>query len=158
MKEEGVKSIHRFLANAIDFLFLLAITLILILPAIVALINTWVFANKLTSLALFLSSFVGGAVAALHVVFYLIFLPMSWNGQTLGKRFFRIKVVQNDGTPIKFRNMFVRTIASLVVIVLSLGLSLVVEVFNISLSKKHNSIFDVIASTKVVPVSLEEEN
>lgn len=45
---------------------------------------------------------------AIIIIFYFILIPMLYNGQTLGKRFFKIKIERTDGEKISWENYIVR--------------------------------------------------
>ena len=110
---------------------------------------------------------------------YFVLFAYFTNGQTLGKKLFKLKVVRQDGEKVKLSNLMLRTLLSgssifmgvniIVVIQLLLLLisqnqvyfyailfssmiSYVIEIIGLVLlfSKEHRSLDDIIASTKVI--------
>lgn len=110
---------------------------------------------------------------------YFVLFAYFTNGQTLGKKLFKLKVVRQDGEKVKLSNLMLRTLLSgssifmgvniIVVIQLLLLLisqnqvyfyailfssmiSYVIEIIGLVLlfSKEHRSLDDIIGSTKVI--------
>lgn len=110
---------------------------------------------------------------------YFVLFAYFTNGQTLGKKLFKLKVVRQDGEKVKLSNLMLRTLLSgssifmgvniIVVIQLLLlmipqnqvyfyailfssMISYVIEIIGLVLlfSKEHRSLDDIIASTKVI--------
>lgn len=144
---------NRILAGFFDFLILFALCLVVLIPSIVSLINLIVNNTALNSAAMYVSSFFSGALYVVLLVFYLVVLPVIWKGQTLGKKFFRIATIKANGKEIDYRTMVVREVAFIFFLFISLGLSLLIDIITIACSKKHNSYFDIIATTNVVDVT-----
>ncbi|NGM73581.1 RDD family protein [Sphingobacterium sp. SGL-16] len=87
----------------------------------------------------------------LPVFFYTIGCEMLLNGQTLGKRIMKLKVVKIDGTRATFYQYFIRWVANAVDIFLSMG---GVGLTSIILSQKGQRLGDIAADTTVI--SLKE--
>jgi len=102
----------RFLAALVDTL------LILILQVIVVLAVTWVLGSLAISvsesdvlpwlLALF------GLIAFFFLWGYYVFFELIWNGQSPGKRWVGLRVIQTDGTPITLTESLIRNLVRLV--------------------------------------------
>jgi uncharacterized RDD family membrane protein YckC len=102
----------RFLAALVDTL------LILILQVIVILAVTWVTNSMGVSvsesdllpwmLALF------GLIAFFFLWGYYVFFELIWNGQSPGKRWVGLRVIQIDGTPITLTESLIRNLVRLV--------------------------------------------
>jgi uncharacterized RDD family membrane protein YckC len=95
----------RFMAHAIDVLILLAVFLVL------------------SFLSIFLGSVLGGGnlalllwllVSFLLFVLYFPVLEGAWNGQTLGKRLMRIRVLGDRGEPVTLTQVAIRNLIRLV--------------------------------------------
>ena len=110
---------------------------------------------------------------------YFVLFAYFTNGQTLGKKLFKLKVVRQDGEKVKLSNLMLRTLLSgssifmgvnIIVIIqllllmipqnqvyfyailLSSMISYVIEIIGLVLlfSKEHRSLDDIIGSTKVI--------
>ena len=84
---------------------------------------------------------------ALFIVFfgYHLFQEWLWNGKTVGKAVFKIRVVRNNGQPIGFWESFGRNLLR-VVDVYSSGVGLMVMMFN----RKEKRCGDFVAGTIVI--------
>jgi uncharacterized RDD family membrane protein YckC len=92
----------------------------------------------------------GGLTLILTLVLiwaYFILLEWLWNGQTLGKRAFRLRVINEDGSPARFTAVLIRNLLRLVDFLPALyGLGVLVIV----LSPKSQRLGDLAAGTYVV--------
>jgi uncharacterized RDD family membrane protein YckC len=140
---------NRFLAALIDH----TIQLILIFAIGIALavmgVNFTNWWNALGNWAIAL------ALVLVFVIFsgYFVFFETIWNGQTPGKRLFRLRVIREDGRPIRFYEAMVRNLLRIgldampvlaVVPIYSVG---IVAVFFSSRSKRLG---DYVADTVVI--------
>jgi uncharacterized RDD family membrane protein YckC len=140
---------NRFLAALIDH----TIQLILIFAIGIALavmgVNFTDWWNSLGNWAIAL------ALVLVFVIFsgYFVFFETIWNGQTPGKRLFRLRVIREDGRPIRFYEAMVRNLLRIgldampvlaVVPIYSVG---IVAVFFSSRSKRLG---DYVADTVVI--------
>src|SRR5262245_61889484 len=95
---------NRFLAAAIDHL--IQITAIIIILVAAGALSDWqlfsamgVWAAALTVLILF----------AIYWGYFVVFETL-WSGQTPGKKIMRLRVVREDGRPVRFFEVFVRNL------------------------------------------------
>jgi uncharacterized RDD family membrane protein YckC len=92
----------------------------------------------------------GGLTLILALVLiwaYFILLEWLWNGQTFGKRIFRLRVINEDGSPAQFTAVLIRNLLRLVDFLPALyGLGVLVIV----LSPKSQRLGDLAAGTYVV--------
>src|SRR5262245_3599817 len=100
---------NRFLAAALDHIFqaLLIIALSLIFWGA----NFWSF-------AIGLGNWVGALVViGVFLIYwgYFALFETFWNGQTPGKRIMKLRVVREDGRPIRFFEAFVRNLLRLAI-------------------------------------------
>jgi uncharacterized RDD family membrane protein YckC len=137
----------RFLAAMIDGLIQggAAFLLFLILIPAMAVSN---------AVDLFKSNVVGGVfVAILLLLFgflllgYKLLLEAFWNGQTVGKRVARIRVVRQNGLPVEFLQVLIR---NLLRIVDYLPMYYMVGAITILASKRSQRLGDMVAGTVVV--------
>jgi uncharacterized RDD family membrane protein YckC len=134
---------NRFLAAAIDHilqvvfvgLVLLLIYLLRIWGVLFDSLGIWVVA--LTTLVLF----------AIYWGYFALF-ETFWNGQTPGKRIMKLRVVREDGRPIRFFEAFVRNLLRIVDI--SPPFSYAIGVATIIFNPRSKRIGDLVAGTVVV--------
>jgi uncharacterized RDD family membrane protein YckC len=92
----------------------------------------------------------GGLTLILGLVLiwsYFILLEWLWNGQTFGKRMFRLRVINEDGSPAQFTAVLIRNLLRLVDFLPALyGVGVLVIV----LSPKSQRLGDMAAGTYVV--------
>src|SRR3989441_3513587 len=134
---------NRFLAAGIDHLIqTVAVIMILIVAGAV---NNW---------RLFDSMNVWTAALAVLVVFaiywgYFVAFETLWSGQTPGKRIMRLRVVREDGRPVRFFEVFVRNLLRLAIDFQPLP-SYAVGVVSIIFSARSKRVGDFVAGTVVV--------
>lgn len=134
---------------AIAYAFGLALSFQSIL-AFVEAVNDSTPANIATA---FLNAAITGSIVIIFIIIYFIVLPVYWKGQTVGKRFFKIRIVKSDGRPADFQTMFIREVFGIILVgLLSLGTSVIAECFTMGLSDSHQSFHDILAATQVVDV------
>ena len=86
-------------------------------------------------------------VALVLIWAYFILLEWLWNGQTIGKRVYRLRVINEDGSPAQFTAVLIRNLLRLVDFLPALyG----VGVLAIVLSSKSQRLGDLAAGTYVV--------
>ncbi|NCA96813.1 MAG: RDD family protein [Bacteroidia bacterium] len=146
------KSYHRIFANIFDIVVISAATILLTFRSIISLITAIVDPTGLNTLALYLSAFGSGALALIGIIVYFIALPIFWNGQTLGKRFFKIKIIKNDGSDIDFKTIFLREMLRTLLFVLTFGVSAFADTMVLLLSKQRIGFYDYVAATQVIDI------
>lgn len=99
---------------------------------------------------------VGGLAMILTLVViwaYFILLEWLWNGQTIGKRAFKLRVINEDGSPAQFTAVLIRNLLRLVDFLPAFyGLGVLVIV----LSPKSQRLGDLAAGTYVVRAPLPQ--
>lgn len=136
---------NRGFAALLDFMLasIIAITSLVIL--------SW--AGTLSEASLFV---VGGLAMILTLVViwaYFILLEWLWNGQTIGKRAFKLRVINEDGSPAQFTAVLIRNLLRLVDFLPAFyGLGVLVIV----LSPKSQRLGDLAAGTYVVRAPLPQ--
>ncbi|MFA5481609.1 MAG: RDD family protein [Bacilli bacterium] len=146
------KSYHRIFANIFDIVVISAIGLLLTFRSLIELITALLNPTSLDSLALYLSAMGSGALALIAVMFYFIALPIYWKGQTLGKRFFKIKIIKNDGSEIDFKTIFLREMVRVLLFILTFGVSAFADTIVLLLSRQKIGFYDYVAATSVIDV------
>jgi uncharacterized RDD family membrane protein YckC len=134
---------NRFLAAGIDHL-IQTVAMVIILLAAGALSN-WQFFSSMN---------VWTAALTVLVIFsiywgYFVAFETLWSGQTPGKRIMRLRVVREDGRPVRFFEVFVRNLLRLAIDFQPLP-SYAVGVISIIFSARSKRIGDFVAGTVVV--------
>jgi uncharacterized RDD family membrane protein YckC len=78
---------------------------------------------------------------------YFIFFETIWSGQTPGKRLLKIRVVQDNGSPVTFFNVLIRNILRIVDV---LPFAYAIGIIAILISKKNQRLGDLAAGAVVV--------
>ncbi|HKP11094.1 MAG TPA: RDD family protein, partial [Blastocatellia bacterium] len=134
---------NRFIAAAIDHL-IQALLIVLVLT----------IAGAFSDGPLFRGSAMWAAAISVLMVFgiywgYFVAFETLWSGQTPGKRWMRLRVVREDGRPVRFFEVFVRNLLRLVVDFMPLP-TYAVGVIAIIFSARSKRIGDFVAGTVVV--------
>lgn len=134
---------NRFLAAAIDHIIQASAMVILVIGA-----------GVLSGWQLFNSMGVWTAALTILVAFtiiwgYFVLFETLWSGQTPGKRIMRLRVVREDGRPVRFFEVFVRNLIRFVVDFQPIP-SYAIGVVSIIFSDRSKRVGDFVAGTVVV--------
>lgn len=151
-KLEYAKPIHRLCAGIFDFLLSVSSAFVLLIPAIILAAYYAINRLPIDSVVLIVLAFLGGSLAIIAIIVYLILVPFLWNGQTIGMRLFGIKIVSNDGSKLTLQAICLRELLRIIFVLFTLGVSLIVDLFIISLGRLKLSYYDVVAMTAVIDV------
>lgn len=145
------RPLSRMLSTMFDWAIAYAVALLFSFQSILAFIEAISNSTPANITAAFLDALITGSILIIFIIIYFLILPIYWKGQTVGKRFFRIRIVKTNGQPLDFQTMFIREVFGIILVGLaSLGASVVAEWFTIALSDHHQSFHDILASTQVV--------
>lgn len=89
------------------------------------------------------------SLASLPAIFYTLILETAMEGQTVGKRLMKMKVVKIDGTRATFYQYFIRWVSNTVDIFLSMG---GLGILSIILTKNSQRLGDLAADTTVINI------
>ena len=134
---------NRFLAAAIDHL--IQASAIFIVIVIAGAFSDWRLFNSMGVWAAALT------VLAIFVIYwgYFVAFETLWSGQTPGKRIMRLRVVREDGRPVRFFEVFVRNLLRLAIDLQPLP-SYAIGVVSIIFSARSKRVGDFVAGTVVV--------
>lgn len=134
---------NRFLAAAIDHLIQVVTAIIVVL--ITGASTNW---NMFEGM--------GGWTGALLIISiftlywgYFVFFETIWSGQTPGKRIMKLRVVREDGRPVRFFEVFVRNLIR-IALDIQFAFSYAVGVISIIFSPRSKRLGDFVAGTVVV--------
>jgi len=134
---------NRFLAAAIDHLIQIAL-MILIVLAIGSLGDWKVFG----SMGVWAAAIAVLTIFAIYWGYFVVF-ETFWSGQTPGKRIMRLRVVREDGRPVRFFEVFVRNLLRIAVDFQPIP-SYAIGVLSIIFSARSKRDGDFVAGTVVV--------
>src|SRR5215472_11405631 len=127
---------NRFLAAALDHIIQVVLLVAIILSF--AGIEGWSYFSSL------------GVWAAFTIYWgYFVFFETLWSGQTPGKRAMKLRVIREDGRPVRFFEVFVRNLLRVFVDFMPLP-SYAIGVVSIVFSSQSKRIGDVVAGTVVI--------
>src|SRR5262245_10786567 len=133
---------NRFLAAGIDHF----IQLLLILIA--ALIFLWAAGwSRVSSLGVWAAALMILAVFSIYWGYFVLFEAI-WSGQTPGKRIMKLRVIREDGRPVRFFEVFVRNLLRVFVDFMPVP-TYAVGVVSIVFSSQSKRIGDFVAGTVV---------
>ena len=134
---------NRFLAAAIDHVIQVLVFLVLFLGA--GLLTRWRVFDRMSG---WIAAFFVLAAFGLYWGYFVAFETL-WSGQTPGKRIMRLRVVREDGRPIRFFEVFVRNILRLAIDFMPAP-SYAIGVASIIFSARSKRVGDFVAGTVVV--------
>ncbi len=104
-------------------------------------------------LSLTVTSLLTGGMAFVFITLYFLVVPVLSKGQTVGKKFFRIRIVKNDGSNVDFAALFIREVIGKILIDFStFGLSVFASGAVLCLQNERVTFHDILSSTMVVDV------
>lgn len=144
---------HRIAAYLVDLLVVFIMVGIILSTSAINIITLIQnpFSQIRINIYLLLQFFMLSLIISLVLFSYYSLIPYRLNGQTIGKRMFRIRTVNVDGTSMSFMTIFVREIIGRLFINFStLGLAIPVSILVALYRKDHRTIHDVLANTIVI--------
>lgn len=99
--------------------------------------------------------FFGFFIGAIAIVFYAFLLEGYWDGQTLGKKLFGVKVVKENGDQCDYGSAFVRNIPAFITVIPFFGgilyiTAIIVGFIAMAISDNRQRVFDRLGGTVVV--------
>lgn len=134
---------NRFLAAAIDHL--IQATAIVIVLVIAGAFSDW---RLFSSMGVWAAALTVLAIFAIYWGYFVAFETL-WSGQTPGKRIMRLRVVREDGRPVRFFEVFVRNLLRVAIDFQPLP-SYAIGVVSIIFSARSKRVGDFVAGTVVV--------
>ncbi|MFA9559520.1 RDD family protein [Evansella sp. AB-rgal1] len=131
--------------------FALFIDLIIII--IFALTLHLVFQNESVS---FESSLILRLAASFPYI-YAVFLPLFWNGYTIGKRLVGIRIARVSGEKLTLGTMIIRELLANLLYYVTFGILSLISVYLVSTRDDKRSIHDLLAGTYVTSNLPEQE-
>lgn len=134
---------NRFLAAAIDHLIQTVAMVVIVVAA--GVLSDW---RLFASIGVWTAALTVLAVFAVYWGYFVAFETL-WSGQTPGKRMMRLRVVREDGRPVRFFEVFVRNLLRVAIDVQPFP-SYAIGVVSIIFSARSKRVGDFVAGTVVV--------
>jgi uncharacterized RDD family membrane protein YckC len=147
---------HRFMAALFDLSVLILGSVVIVVPSLLVFIASLTRPSLSRTIAVYLVMFVTGTLVATFDILYRIAVPYFYKGETLGLRFYRMRLYMEDGSQVTLKALLQRALATFFLVILTLGLYYFVEACAVSLGGTHRSFVDTITDTVIVDTDDEE--
>ena len=152
------KARHRIMSSLLDFGVVVAIFAALTigkLPFIVSMLTT---SQHLVTTKFIIDIFRHGVIFTIIILIYYIVMPLFFNGQTIGKKVFKLKILKENEEHLDYKTMFYReAIGRIFINYASLGVTAIVSLIIMILREDKKDLADIIAKTKVIDLYESEE-
>lgn len=149
---------HRIMAALVDFGISLGIFAILALgklPFIISMVST---SEHLVTSKFIFDVFRYGVIYAIIILIYYAIFPIFFNGQTIGKKIFKLKLIKENDEELDYSTMFYREcIGRIFITFVSLGFTVIVSTLIMILREDKKNLYDILAKTKVIDLYESEE-
>ena len=147
---------HRIIAGLLDNLILIAAAIILFIGVWPGVIGSIVTMEPLT--LMMVTKFIRVTmVYSFILLIYYIGIPIFLKGQTIGKKVFKLKLVNEDSSDVDYKVLFFReALCRILVRTVSFGVSTVVSCIVMIIRDDNKTLSDIFAKTKVIDI--KEEN
>ena len=146
------------MASLLDFGIIVGIFVVLTigkLPFIISMLTT---SEHLVTSKFLLDVFRYGIIYCVILLIYYVVFPIFFNGQTIGKKVFKLKILKENGEKLDYKTMFYREgIGRIFINIASLGITVVVSTIIMSLREDKKDLADILAKTKVIDLYESEE-
>ena len=143
---------HRIVAALFDLALIIIASLLVMLPSLASLVNAYVDKSPWTITAAFIVTFITGGLIAVGAMTYQVVLPYHWKGQTIGMRFFRIKMVGEGGQECGITPLLVESAVSITLAFATFGVYFLVEFIAVLTSSNHRCFTDTVSQVYVVDI------
>lgn len=149
---------HRVMSSLLDFCIVAGVLLVVILGKLPVIISLFNQKEDTVSLKFIVDIFRYGVIFAILLIIYYAIVPLLFNGQTIGKKVFKLKIIKDNGEEIGYRTMFYReAIGRIFINFASLGVTVIASVIMMLLREDKKDLADILAKTKVVDLYESEE-
>lgn len=149
---------HRVMSSLLDFGIILSVFVVLTigkLPFIISMITT---SEHLVTTKFIVDVFRYAVIFTIIMLIYYIVIPFFFNGQTIGKKIFKLKILREDEGKLDYRTMFYREgIGRIFLNFASLGITIIVSTIIMIIREDNKDLADILAKTKVIDLYESEE-
>lgn len=149
---------HRVMACLLDLAIVIAFFIIIVLAKLPFIVSMFNNSEHTVTTKFIIDVFRWGVIYTVLLFAYYAIIPLLVNGQTIGKKVFKLQIVKEDGSKVDYRTMFYREAAGrLFINFASLGITAFVSMIIMSLRDDKRGIADILAKTKVIDLYESEE-
>lgn len=149
---------HRVMAALLDLGIVVALFIVMALGKLPFVISMLSQEEHLVTSKFIVDVFRISVMFAILILIYYIVFPLLFNGQTIGKKVFKLQIVKENGEKIDYKTMFYREgIGRIFINFASLGLTAIVSIVIMALREDKKNLADILAKTKVIDLYESEE-
>lgn len=141
---------HRVISSLFDLSFLILGTVVIMIPSLLVFVSAMKGPSASKTGAVYLVMFFTGALVAVFDIVYRVAFPYFFKGETLGGRFFKMRLLDESGSEITLKSLLIRALVSLFLVIFTFGFYYVIETVSVLVSVSHRSFVDVISHSVVV--------
>lgn len=147
---------RRFVAGMFDLSVLILGSVIIMLPSLLVFIDAMKRPDGSATLSLYFVMFLTGGVVAVFDIVYRVAVPYFLDGQSLGMRFFRMRMLAENGGVVSIKSLLVKALVIFFLVIFTFGLYYFVEAVALFASTNHRSFADTLSQTVVVDLADDE--
>ena len=142
---------HRVMAALLDLGIVMAFIILIGITKLPFIISMFTTGEHTVTGKFIVDVFRWGIMYSVLLLIYYVVTPLFLNGQTIGKKVFKLQMVTLDGKTVDYKTMFYReAIGRIFINFASLGITAIVSIVVMGLRKDKRNIADILAKTKVV--------
>jgi uncharacterized RDD family membrane protein YckC len=148
---------RRTIAALFDFALCYALVLLTMLRPILLLIHNINEPSSSEIVKLTLSMLLFGGLSFIIIILYYIGIPSIFNGQTIGMKFFGLRIVKGNGDKVDFGTLFVREFfGHILLFVTTFGLSIFASFYSLVGRRDKRTFTDILSGTTIIDVDEED--
>ena len=149
---------HRVMASLVDLAVVASFIALITIFKLPVIISGFISADHGLTLKFIVDIFRWGIITAILMLIYYVVVPVLSNGQTLGKKVFKLKMVKEDGSKVDYRTLFYREgIGRVFINFASLGVTVIASILIMMIREDKKDLADILAKTKVIDLYESEE-
>ena len=149
---------HRVMAALLDLVIVVGLLFVFTLFKLPSFIAVFRNNEHLVSTKVLIDLFRWGVLFGVIFIVYYAITPILFNGQTIGKKVFKLQIQKENGETVGYKTMFYReAIGRIFINFSSLGMAAIASLIIMGLREDRKGLADILAKTKVVDLYEESE-
>lgn len=149
---------HRVMAALLDLAIVSGLLIVASLFKLPVLISMFKSPEHVVTTKFIIDMFRWGILFAVIFIIYYAIIPIYFNGQTIGKKVFKLQILKENGEKIDYQTMFFREgLGRIFINFASLGITAIVSVIIMGLREDKKGLADIMSKTKVIDLYESEE-